>query len=456
MGVFHDAERAVDAVDGDTIYALSSGMPPAGVSVIRVSGPRADAAMEAIAGSLPPYRRAVLRELAHPVTRETIDQALVVRFPAGGSATGEAVAEFHVHGGRAVMEALFSAFDGVGGLRPAERGEFTRRAFLSGRIDLTEAEGIADLVAAETDAQRRFALGQMGGSIRVQYESWRERLVRARGLIEAELDFSDEEGVGGAWSRAARADVGEVAEEMRAAMGDLRRADRIRDGAEVVILGPVNAGKSSLINALARRDVAIVSPEAGTTRDLVEAVLDLGGYRVTLVDTAGIREGAGAVEREGIRRARARGDDADLILWLADAREEIDLQARPSVPGVPVWPIVTKRDLVDDGELQALAGSARHIISTVSGEGIDDLLAALASFLERTLRGREGPLVARARHRSALADAVAALDKAVAAEAPEIAAEYLRAAADRVGTVTGRVGVEDVLDVVFREFCIGK
>ncbi|MGV8840869.1 MAG: tRNA uridine-5-carboxymethylaminomethyl(34) synthesis GTPase MnmE [Bauldia sp.] len=453
MGVFHDADTSGDAGDGDTIYALSSGAPPAGVAVVRVSGPRADAALEAIAGRLPPYRQASFRRLVDPVRREPIDEALVFRFAPGASATGESVAEFHVHGGRAVVEALFAALDAVGGLRPAERGEFTRRAFLSGRLDLTEAEGIADLVASETEAQRRFALGQIGGSIRVQYESWRDRIVRARGLIEAELDFLDEEGVAGAWSRPAKVDVAAVAGEMRAAIGDLRRADRIRDGAEVVILGATNAGKSSLINALARRDVAIVSPEAGTTRDLVEVVLDVGGYRVTLVDTAGLREGGGTVEREGIRRARARGEAADLVLWLADgavARGEGVV-----VPGVPVWAVATKSDLLSPAALASLAG-ADHVISTATGEGIDGLLEGLRVFLETTLRGREPPLVARARHRSALAEAVAALEKALDAGAPEFAAEHLRIAADRVGGVTGRVGVEDVLDVVFREFCIGK
>jgi tRNA modification GTPase len=310
-------------------------------------------------------------------------------------------------------------------------------------------------VAAETEAQRRFALGQMGGSIRVQYEFWRERIIRARGLIEAEIDFSDEEGVTGAWSDRARLDVRGLAVEMQSAMADLRRADRIREGAEVVILGAVNAGKSSLINALARRDVAIVSPEAGTTRDLIEAVLDIGGYRVTLVDTAGLRDAEGSVEREGIRRARARADGADLVLWLSDSRESVypdELLERR----VPVWHVATKADIADEGDLQCVEQISRHIISTVTGEGMDALLSDLGAFLDSTLRGREPPLIARARHRSALAEAVAALDKALAAEAPELAAEHLRIAADRVGTVTGRVSVEDVLDVVFREFCIGK
>lgn len=452
MGVFHDAEQSGGAVD--TIYALSSGAPPAGVAVVRVSGPRADVALAAIAGSLPPLRHAALRRLVDPAGGAQIDEALVLRFAAGASATGEPVAEFHVHGGRAVVQALFSALEGIGGLRPAAPGEFTRRAFLSGRLDLTEAEGIADLVAAETDAQRRFALGQMGGSIRVQYESWRDRIVRARGLIEAEIDFSDEDGVGGAWSAVAKAELAAVAGEMRSAMADLGRADRIRDGAEVVILGRVNAGKSSLLNALARRDVAIVSAEEGTTRDILEAVLDIGGYRVTLVDTAGLREGVGSVEREGIRRARARGVGADLVLWLADRGAERGDGVVGT--GVPVWSVATKADLLAAGDRDALQKAADHVVSTATGEGLERLIGALRSFLETTLRGSEPPLVARARHRSALAEAVAALEESATAGAPEIAAEHLRIAADRVGAVTGRVGVEDVLDVVFREFCIGK
>lgn len=455
MGVFHDADTSGDAGDGDTIYALSSGAPPAGVAVVRVSGPRADAALEAIAGKLPPYRqassaRSSIRSGAKRSTRRWCCGSRRVRAQrakALPSSTSTAA-------GRSSKRCLrrWTPSEGCG---RRNGGEFTRRAFLSGRLDLTEAEGIADLVAAETEAQRRFALGQMGGSIRVQYEFWRERIIRARGLIEAEIDFSDEEGVTGAWSDRARLDVRGLAVEMQSAMADLRRADRICEGAEVVILGAVNAGKSSLINALARRDVAIVSPEAGTTRDLIEAVLDIGGYRVTLVDTAGLRDAEGSVEREGIRRARARADGADLVLWLSDSRESVypdELLERR----VPVWHVATKADIADEGDLQCVEQISRHIISTVTGEGMDALLSDLGAFLDSTLRGREPPLIARARHRSALAEAVAALDKALAAEAPELAAEHLRIAADRVGTVTGRVSVEDVLDVVFREFCIGK
>lgn len=454
MNVIQDPDLAEAAADGDTIFALSSGTLPAGIAVVRVSGPHANTAILALAGDLPPVRRAVLRRLVDPGSGELIDVGLVVRFAAGGSATGEDVAEFHVHGGRAVVTALFAALQGMAGFRPAGAGEFTKRAFLSGRMDLTEAEGIADLVAAETEAQRRFALGQVGGSIRIQYESWRDRIVRARGLIEAELDFSDEEGVAGAWSAGAKVDLGALAVEMAAALGDLGRADRIRDGAEVVILGAVNAGKSSLLNALARRDVAIVSPEAGTTRDLVEVPLELGGYRVTFVDTAGLRAATGAVEQEGIRRARARGASADLVLWLADRVGERGTGDVP--PGVPVWAVATKADLLDETGRSRLRGAADHLISTATGEGLDELLAALRGFLDTTLRGREQPLVARARHASALAVAIEALENALAANAPELAAEFLRVAAHQVGTVTGRVSVEDVLDVVFREFCIGK
>jgi tRNA modification GTPase len=339
------------------------------------------------------------------------------------------------------------------GLRLAEPGEFTKRAFLAGRMDLTEAEGLADLVAAETEAQRRLALGTMEGSIRSQYESWRDRIIQARGLIEAELDFSDEEGVAGAWSARGKEGARAIAAELRAALTDLKRGQRIREGASVVIAGAVNAGKSSLINAIARRDVAIVSPEPGTTRDLIEIAADLAGFRVTLVDTAGFRETEGAVEREGMRRARNRAEEADLVLWLwADGSE---LTPPPGIMGW-IWFVGTKSDLMDHGSRERARSLSRHVISTVSGDGIQGLLDDIGAFLSRNLRPAEPAIVTRSRHAKSLMEAALSLDDAVGCADAVIAAEHLRRASDAIGRVTGRVDVEDVLDVVFREFCIGK
>ena len=298
----------------DTIFALSSGPPPAGVAVIRISGPKARFGLETLIGSVPQPRSATLARIG--MAGDPIDRGLVLFFPAPASFTGEDVAEFHVHGGRAVVVAVMQVMTELDGFRPAEAGEFTRRAFLNRKLDLTEVEGLADLVAAETEAQRRQALRLAGGELRSRVEGWRERLIRARAWVEAELDFADEADVPPEAGARAMEDVSAISREIDAALDDDHRGERLREGAEIVVLGPPNAGKSSLINALARREVAIVTPEPGTTRDLVEVRLDLGGYPVTLVDTAGLRETTGLVEQEGIRRARARASQADMVLWL--------------------------------------------------------------------------------------------------------------------------------------------
>lgn len=434
---------------GDTIFALASGPPPAGIAVVRVSGPGVAFALRQIANGVPPARVATLRTL-RGVGGAPIDEALVLFFPGPASFTGEDVAEFHVHGGRAVVAALVEALGALPALRPAERGEFTRRAFLSGRLDLTQAEGLADLVAAETEAQRALAYEGIRGSIRIQYESWRRRLIEARAMIEASIDFSDEEDAAAAWTDGARQDVRLLRGELERALGEYQRGLRIREGAEIVILGRPNVGKSSLLNALAGREAAIVSREAGTTRDLIEVTLDLAGYRATLVDTAGLRETESEVEREGIRRAGARATEADLVLWLTDRGE-----AAPEDLGGVVWTVATKSDLMDSVTERAAVQAGATLVSAVTGRGVDDLVRRLGGFLGEHLR-HEATVMTRARHAAAVADAVAAIDESLGVEAGELVAEGLRVAADAIGRVTGRVDVEEVLDVVFASFCIGK
>jgi tRNA modification GTPase len=353
-----------------------------------------------------------------------------------------------------VVAALLARLAGIPGLRAAEPGEFTRRAFVNGRFDLTEVEGLADLIAAETEAQRRQALRQASGSLRSVLEDWRASLVRARAMVEAELDFADEEDVPGSVSDLAWEAVGIVADAIARHLDDDRRGERLRDGAEVVVLGAVNAGKSSLINALARRDVAIVSEEAGTTRDLIEVRLDIDGYPFTIVDTAGLRQASGAVEREGMRRARLRAGAADLVLAVADAT----VPAPEAPADAAVLRVGTKADLIGSPEERSRLGEIFDVlVSSVTGEGIDRLLALLAGFARERMAPRESALITRARHRAGLTACRDALIVALDPELPlELRAEELRHATDALGRLTGRVDVEDLLDVIFRDFCIGK
>jgi tRNA modification GTPase len=434
-------------MSSDTIFALSSGPPPAGVAIIRVSGANVRFGLETLIDSIPEPRRATLHSIRGS-DGNTLDHGLVLFFPAPASFTGEDVAEFHVHGGRAVVAAMLLALEALPGFRPAEAGEFTRRAFANQRLDLTQVEGLADLVTAETEAQRRQALRQADGALGRLYDGWRERLVRARALIEAELDFPDEDDVPGSVSAEAWEIVAEVEQEMVNHLAD-RRGERLRDGAEVVILGPPNAGKSSLLNAIARRDVAIVTSEPGTTRDLIEVKLDLGGYPVTLVDTAGIRETDGLVEREGIRRAEARAASADLVLWLEDASQPVTAPARPGAVRV-----ATKIDLIDSGAER----SSDVAVSSTSGAGVNELIALIAGRILAELPATESPLITRSRHRSAVQSAAASLAHARLRESGplEVRAEDLRIASDALARITGRIDVEDLLDVIFRDFCIGK
>jgi tRNA modification GTPase len=438
-----------------TIYALSSGHGKAGVAVIRMSGPDAGGVLAALAGAIPPARAATLRTLREPRTGAILDHSLIIWFPAPASFTGEDVAELQVHGGRAVIEAVLRALGAMDGLRPAEPGEFARRAFENGKLDLTEAEGLADLIDAETEAQRQQALRQSSGALRAVYDGWRLRLVGALAAIEAELDFSDEGDVPDAVAARSRALVGALRDEIAAHLADKRGGEILRDGLHVVIAGPPNAGKSSLMNALARRDVAIVSEQAGTTRDVIEVRLDLGGFPVILTDTAGIREAAGAVEQEGIRRALERARNADLVLWLRDATDPGS--AAPETlraEGAPrLIEVVNKVDLAP-----ASLGGGVLPLSVKTSEGLDSLIARLAEAVREAADVGESPAITRARHRRELERGAAALGRFLAGDFGELElrAEDLRQAATALGRLTGRVDVEDILDRIFSEFCIGK
>jgi tRNA modification GTPase len=440
----------------DTIFALSSGTPPSGVAVVRISGERARLGLEALTGSVPEARKASLR-LIKGFRGEVLDRGLVLFFPEPGSATGEDVAELHLHGGRAVVVAVLDRLGGIEGFRPADAGEFTRRAFLNRKLDLAQVEGLADLVAAETEAQRRQALRQAEGRLGAIYEGWRSRLLRARAMVEAGLDFADEEGVPGSAGREVWDDVAAVGQEITRHLVDGRRGERLREGAEIVILGPPNVGKSSLFNALARRDVAIVTAEAGTTRDLIEVHLDLGGFPATVVDTAGMRDAVGAVEQEGIRRATERAGKADLVLALSELAG-MDFEMAPTEGAVPVLRVGTKLDLIDSEDEQCRRMKGFDVaVSSRTGEGLDRLCERIAAFLAAELAPGESPLITRARHRAALESCRVAIEGAGrAGSAEEIRAEELRRATDALGRITGRVDVEDLLDVIFSDFCIGQ
>jgi tRNA modification GTPase len=438
----------------DTIFALSTGAPPSGVAVFRMSGPAVRFGLETLVGRVPPPRQMVPVEIEHPESHELIDRGLAVFFPRPTSFTGEDVGELHVHGGRAVIAAVTEALGGIEGFRMAERGEFARRAFENGKLDLTEVEGLADLVAAETEMQRRQAVRQSGGALGAAYESWRARLIRARAMIEAELDFAEDEDLPATVAEEAFRQTGAVSAEIMEALRDDRRGERLREGVDVVILGPPNSGKSSLLNALARRDAAIVSAEPGTTRDLIEVRMDVDGYPLTLTDTAGIRTVLNPIEREGVRRAKKRAAEADIGLVLTDATSgDSGLGADMALPAT-VLRVATKIDLLDS--FPERSGAFDHAISVVSGAGMDKLVEGLAQLAADRMGAAEPTVITRQRHREALSACLASLDRVRPGLPLEIVAEELRTASDALARVTGRIDVEDWLDVIFREFCIGK
>jgi tRNA modification GTPase len=434
-----------------TIFALSSARPPSAIAIVRVSGPEAGTALKQLAGKIPSPRRAT-RALLRDASGQAIDDAVVLWFPEPASATGEDIAEFHVHGGRAVLASLFASLSAMKNLRAAEPGEFTRRAFENGKLDLTEAEGLDDLIHADTDRQRRQALRQFKGLLGDRARDWRTEIVEASALIEAGIDFSDEGDVPAEMIAPALARIKALHNDIAKVLAAQGKAERLREGLVVAIAGPPNVGKSTLMNLLARREVAIVSPHAGTTRDIIEVQLDLDGYPVTVIDTAGVRESDDPVEQEGVRRARARAAEADLVLWLADGDETEVEQSE----GSPVWLVRNKIDLGAAGSAKSTTSEFR--ISAARGDGIGDLIAALVGFAADYFGTNESALITRERQRRLLKDTAASLERSLVAigQGEELAAEDLRSAATSLGRLLGRVDVEDILDVIFREFCIGK
>src|ERR1700722_4375666 len=434
-----------------TIFALSSGRPPSAISMVRLSGPEAGPALTALAGKIP-VPRVATRVLLRDGSGQPIDDAVVLWFPGPASATGEDVAEFHVHGGRAVLAALFAALSAFENVRAAEPGEFTRRGFENGKLDLTGAEALDDLIHADTDRQRRQALRQLKGMLGERARHWRAKIIDASALIAAGIDFSDEGDVSAELVGPALAKIKALLAEIEEVLAAQGQSERLREGLVVAIAGPPKVGKSTLMNHLARREVAIVSPHAGTTRDVIEVQLDLDGYPVTVIDTAGIRETDDPVEQEGVRRAKARAGEADLVLWLVDD----GVASGPAVGGaVPVWIVRTKIDLEPP---RPGAGGVAFQISASLGDGVGELVSAVVGFARDYFGSEEVGLIGRLRHRELLRETAELLRRSIAAidRGEEFVAEDLRAAADCLGRLLGRVDVEDVLDKIFRDFCIGK
>lgn len=443
----------------DTIVATATAPGRAGVAVTRVSGTRAQHVITALCGRIPEPRKATRFLFSDPETGDVLDDGLVLWFPGPASFTGEDSAEFQGHGGKAVTEALLQAIRCLDGVRIAEPGEFSRRAFLNGKMDLTRAEGLADLIHAETEAQRRQALQQMGGALGRLYESWREELIRRLAWLEAYIDFPDEE-IPTDLDRSARDGLAGLARTIDAYLSDNRRGERIRDGIHIAVIGRPNAGKSSLVNSLAQREAAIVSDQAGTTRDVIEVHLDLGGFPVTIADTAGLRESREDIEAEGIRRARARAESADLKVAVFDATlwPEMDTETL-SLVDANTLVVLNKKDLATTlpTDTPVIAGCQALALSARSGEGLADLVSALTALVIDRLDARGAPpALTRQRHRDALETCRDSLLRGVQEPLPELMAEDVRLAARALGRITGRVEVDDVLDVIFSDFCIGK
>ena len=429
----------------DTIFALSSGAPPAGIAVIRISGPQAHVSLVALAGKLPPPRRAVLAVL-RGADLQVLDRAMALWLPGPGTATGEDSAELHLHGGRAVVAAVEAALAAMPGLRRAEPGEFTRRSFANGRIDLAEAEGLADLLAAETELQRRTAMTMAEGALSRMVAGWRGRVLALSATIEASLDFADEDGIdeqGTAMPPGIAEGCAALSLELGAWLGR-PRAEPLREGFRVVLAGPPNAGKSTLFNALVEDAAAITAAEPGTTRDVLVRAVAIGGVPFCLVDTAGLRdEGAGPIEQIGIARARAEAERADLVLWLGPEGEG---------PGNRiVWEIAAQIDRADAPAKRA----ARHRVSALTGQGLDDLRSALVA-LARTALPSPGDVALNARQHRLLAEVADAMVEAGGCSDPLLAAENLRLARAALDRLVGRTGTEDMLDALFGRFCIGK
>jgi tRNA modification GTPase len=439
----------------ETIYALASGAGRAGIAVLRLSGTAADAALSALSDApLPPPRRAARVRLRDPQTGTPLDDGLALRFPGPASYTGEDVVELHIHGGSAVVAAVFEALGRLPDLRMAEPGEFTRRAVLAGKMDLTAAEGLIDLIDAETEAQRKQALRQADGALGALYDDWRGRLIPALAHLEAAIDFPDEDLPE---NLAAKIEpvLAALRAEMAAHLDDSRRGERLRQGVQIAIVGPPNAGKSSLLNILAQRDAAIVSATAGTTRDVIEVRLDLGGFPVLAADTAGLREARDEIEAEGIRRARHWAGAADLKIAVFAVDDPAAARDAADVVDLETIVVLNKVDL-GEPDWTPPPAIGHFPVSVATGQGLDALISGVTEAVAARIDVGAAPLMTRARHRAAVTECAEALDRAVAAPLPELAAEDLRLAVRALGRITGAVDVEDLLDVIFRDFCIGK
>lgn len=441
--------------DGSTIYALSSGAGRAGLAVIRVSGPQAGVVLSGLlGGSLPAPRRATRGRLRTPESGVPLDDGLVLWFPGPGSFTGEDVAELHVHGGPAVIAAVLSAVSGFSGTRLAEPGEFSRQAFLNDKMDLTGAEGLVDLIEAETEAQRLQALRQAAGALGAVYSGWRKRLMSALAHMEAAIDFPDED-LPTEIVESVNSNILSILNEMTQHLDDGRVGERLRAGIEIAIVGPPNAGKSSLLNVLAGRDAAIVSEMSGTTRDVVEVRMDLAGFPVVLCDTAGIRAAEDVVEAEGVRRARERASTSDIRIAVFDLSDPAPpLDSHFELPNTLT--ILNKSDLADGGASIPAADLGVFRLSAHTGEGVEAFVDALSALVSERFDGGGQPIITRARHREAVSACRAALARGLEASLPELVAEDLRLGMRALARITGAYDVEDLLDIVFRDFCIGK
>ncbi|MBP3402348.1 MAG: tRNA uridine-5-carboxymethylaminomethyl(34) synthesis GTPase MnmE [Alphaproteobacteria bacterium] len=432
-----------------TIFAPATASGKAGVAVIRVSGPQAlEAVKKMTAIKTPVPRKAMFSEI-HTPDGTAVDNGLVLYFPCPNSFTGEDVVEFQTHGGRAIISAVLSGLAQINGFRPAGRGEFTRRAVENGKMDLTAAEGLADLVDAETEQQRKQALRQMGGALAKIYEDWHDRLLHVLAWMEAYIDFPEEE-IPENVSADVRGKIAGLMSEIQVHLNDGRRGEKLRDGFQIAIIGAPNAGKSSLMNRLAQRDVAIVSSTAGTTRDIIEVRLDINGYPVIVADTAGLRDTDEEIEAEGVRRAKARAEEADLVLWLSDALKGKNNTETEKIDSEKIFCIMNKAD-------QAEPQNDDNIwISAKTGQGIDVLLDRIGRFVEEKMALREEPSLTRLRHRKALEECLQCLNSSLKAPEIELMTEDLRMAMRSLGKITGQVQVEKLLDVIFKDFCIGK
>ncbi len=442
----------------ETVYAVATGGLPAAIAIVRLSGPGCRFAIETMIGKMPEPRKAERTRFNDPGDGTAIDEGIVLWFPGPKSFTGEDMVEFHLHGGVAVVGRVLAVLGHLDGFRMAEPGEFTRRAFEHGKMDLTMVEGVADLIEAETEAQRRQALLELEGETGAVYADWRARIVKLRAALEAAFDFAEEEDGIDVAEQALEGDIRRLLGEIGAELDRGRIGERIRDGFRIALMGPPNVGKSSLLNRLARSDVAIVTEEAGTTRDVLSVRMNLGGYRVDVMDTAGIRAPENRIEAEGISRALATGAGADLVLWMNgwDMAEE----APPEEAGPNVWTVINKVDLASAKESgRRYSGENLHMISAKTGQGLDRLTENIGRFVGETMGSDSSPVITRERHRLALENCRDNLKAALGlgrAEGWELKAEELRRASDALGRITGKIDVEDILDEIFREFCIGK